>query len=84
MTTSNCPGDWDSVIENKNPSHNKKKKNTRGVLEELLDLPRAELDESPITKLTAGLGILEYALDYGPREPEHARGQWWKTNTDFG
>lgn len=49
-----------------------------------MDLPRAELDESPITMLTVGLGILEYALDYGARESEHARGQWWKTNTDFG
>ena len=82
MTTSNCPGDWDSVIENKNPS--RQKNDWRGFGGAVWTSQEQSWTKAQKTKLAAGLRILEYALDYGAREPEHAQGQWWKTNTDFG
>lgn len=82
VLTSNSPGDWDSVIEIK-ILQAKKKKKVAGALEELLDLPRAYLEWSPKTKPVAGLRIFEYVLYNGAREPVHARGQWWKSNTSL-
>lgn len=48
-----------------------------------MDLPRAYLERSPKTNPVAGLRILEYVLYNGAKEPVHARGQWWKTNTSL-
>lgn len=86
VTTSNCPGDWDRMIENKKNLHGKmqKKRNTRGLFGEAVRPPNSRAGPKPKTKLVAGIKFFKYALDYRTTQPEHAWGQWWKTTADFG